>query len=909
MGKRYDLTAEGIRVTLEGGVLRSLRGTGESGRITYINPQEGFGRIFLTWKECGSGKQHSFFPQSSEWFLEEEPEKAAQGVRCRYRAEDGPVRVNIEYLIAKGRVCQKVTVANQGERELELMDLAVCLACHTDFRWDENAGQNVIGHHFIAGHGSHSTFCRCDGEGDILAALPENQTEFLYYETDDDGVGDNRKKNGVTWLYCLNCAVSQNAVTKGSRLRIPPKSLRVLPGACTDFSWSFRLAGSYEACRELFIEQGQPVVESIPGYTVPEDLEVRLCIRSREQEICLKADREGTWIQKEKELHPAFQENTNGSAFSVNQRRQKMERKYFYRIHFGQLGEHCLTIEYGGGKYTHLYYFVTEPVETLLKKRSAFLVSKQHRNTGKWYEGLLGEWNNADGVLLGPDCYDRISGWRIYEVTCDDPGLSKPAFLSSKLAVYPVQEEVDALEYYVEHFVWGGLQRTEDETYSYGIYGIPDWKTLRGNASKGPEGKLHLWRIYDYPHIALMYYNLYRIAADYPEIHTRLSAGVYLKRACRTALAMFRIPRELDDWSAKKTGLYNELVIPQIIVSLREEGLDDDADQLERYWKRKARYFVEECRDVFGSEYPFDTTGFESTFVLAETALKDASYTLSDARFSRETSYGAAWEFLEKQQKCNIACRGVLEPAYFWYGSDYRGDNMHYTLSYMAQMGGYSLLRYALYYAEEPFELLRLAYGSVLSSYALMNTGTKESGYGWWYPGKENDGSACGGFEPQYLGETWLNQSHTGGAWYYSCEIDLGFCGGIRSAATILAQDPLFGLTVYGGTIRRQEEGLLLDSRDGVRKEFHFLGAGGERIHICFRNGQIAGKGGIEISETMKYLKIRMDPDNREKNIRISILMENCGEWTLAPVGKQLKAGQWETLEVSPEIETLELIK
>lgn len=41
MGKRYDLTAEGIRVTLEGGVLRSLRGTGESGRITYINPQEG----------------------------------------------------------------------------------------------------------------------------------------------------------------------------------------------------------------------------------------------------------------------------------------------------------------------------------------------------------------------------------------------------------------------------------------------------------------------------------------------------------------------------------------------------------------------------------------------------------------------------------------------------------------------------------------------------------------------------------------------------------------------------------------------------------------------------------------------------------------------------------------------------
>ena len=53
--------------------------------------------------------------------------------------------------------------------------------------------------------------------------------------------------------------------------------------------------------------------------------------------------------------------------------------------------------------------------------------------------------------------------------------------------------------------------------------------------------------------------------------------------------------------------------------------------------------------------------GFESTFVLAETALKDASYTLSDARFSRETSYGAAWEFLEKQQKCQMPSKKQLK--------------------------------------------------------------------------------------------------------------------------------------------------------------------------------------------------------------------------------------------------------
>ena len=71
---------------------------------------------------------------------------------------------------------------------------------------------------------------------------------------------------------------------------------------------------------------------------------------------------------------------------------------------------------------------------------------------------------------------------------------------------------------------------------------------------------------------------------------------------------------------------------------------------------------------------------------------------------------------MENQIACNVACRGLLEPAYFWYGSDYRGNNMHYTLSYMSQMGGWALLDYACYHAQDPFGILRLAYGSLLLS-------------------------------------------------------------------------------------------------------------------------------------------------------------------------------------------------
>ena len=38
--------------------------------------------------------------------------------------------------------------------------------------------------------------------------------------------------------------------------------------------------------------------------------------------------------------------------------------------------------------------------------------------------------------------------------------------------------------------------------------------------------------------------------------------------------------------------------------------------------------------------------------------------------------------------------------------------------------------------------MLRLGYGSLLSSYALMNTGDEASNYGYWFSGKENDGAA-----------------------------------------------------------------------------------------------------------------------------------------------------------------------
>ena len=88
--------------------------------------------------------------------------------------------------------------------------------------------------------------------------------------------------------------------------------------------------------------------------------------------------------------------------------------------------------------------------------------------------------------------------------------------------------------------------------------------------------------------------------------------------------------------------------------------------------------------------------------------------------------------FMDRQLAAGLCVRGWLEASYHQLGAD--GG-----LSYMAAMGGWGILDYALNFAPRPYDWLQLGYASYLSSWCLMNTGPPESNYGFWFPGKEND--------------------------------------------------------------------------------------------------------------------------------------------------------------------------
>ncbi|MGH7464790.1 MAG: DUF5695 domain-containing protein, partial [Longimicrobiales bacterium] len=324
------------------------------------------------------------------------------------------------------------------------------------------------------------------------------------------------------------------------------------------------------------------------------------------------------------------------------------------------------------------------------------------------------------------------------------------------------------------------------------------------------------------------------------------------------------------------TGLYNELVIPDVVSALEEEGLQEHADRLRMHWERKVRAFINDQPDLFRSEYAFDSTGFESTHALAKYAVQHAER-LAQERPRNErmppVSPEATANFLELQMRANIFCRGWLEPAYYYLGSDYRGSAGNaYTLTYMSQMGGWSVLDYALHFAADPAPYLRLGYASILSSWALLNTGTPESNYGYWFRGRENDGAAGGGFEPAPFGNTWLEQPHTRGSWYYSCEIDLGFCGGLRGARTVVADDPIFGRFAFGGELQQSGGSLEVVPRDGVRRRFHALLDRG-RLHLELESDRFAAHRPIVLDDELKEVRFELEsgrPDAHSVTLRVS---------------------------------------
>ena len=757
------------------------------------------------------------------------------------QVEDAPEIAPTETFALDGEaMVWTITVRNTSDQQLEVGDLGLPLPFNTQYNADklDTYTKRLIRHAFIGGGGSYIFWQRTNGIGPFLVMVPQKGSGLEYFDQGAAGPGGAR---GAFAAYIHSAAAGPEVVGRGGKWRQAFTSLmlapRGKPGDTRTYTYRFRWAKDYDAVHELLYQEGGFDVNVVPGMTIPADLTARFAVRTH---------------NKIAQVAPEFPDRT-----VVRDLGEKAKDTHIYEAKFSKLGENMLKVKYGDNEYLSLEFFVTEPLETLYKKRAHFLTTTdQWKDPKRWYDTLYSQWDMKNQILRSPD--DRDGGsLNPYMVACDDTELGKPAYIAGKNIVYPDQGEIDSVEAHIRQYVWGGLQQTEKEPYPYGVYGIPNWKELRDSPNDDRSGKKHIWRIYDYPHVILMYYNMYQVARNYPQMVHYLDKDGYLQRAYGTAMALYTYPEQLDNWRPYSTGTYNELVIPELIRTLEENGKRDQADKLRAKWEQKAKTFINQKPNLWGSEYAFDSTGFESTEALAKYSIER----LHDSKatgFRAEVKPEDADAFLEEQMRLNLSCRGQ-EPAYYYLGSDFRGNaGAAYTLSYMAQMGGWAVEDYALNFAENPIPYLRLGYASYLSSWALLNSGTPESNYGYWYPGQANDGGASGGFEPAALGRAWLGNKQVHGAWWYDGEIDLGFSGALRSAATVVSDDPLFGLMAYGGDLTRSGGSVSVVPKDGLRTRFYIV-RGVSRVQMTLDRDGFAKDRAVSFDDSLKQIAFQLE--------------------------------------------------
>jgi hypothetical protein len=260
-------------------------------------------------------------------------------------------------------------------------------------------------HQFISGNGSFLYFVRASGTPPFLIVTVKPGTKLEYFA---GGFG-----RGGAQVFVHSGLSGANE--KRGTWRQPHTSLKLGAAERKSVNYGFRFhwAKSYDEMREILFNEGLFDIRAVPGMTVPEDLTAKFSLHTKAKIESIEAE---------------FPAETKITKLVEPLRDVKV-----YEVAFKRLGENMLTIHHDGGRKTYLEYFVTEPLETLIKKRASFIIDRQQiRDPSKWWDGVFGPYDMKNKVVRTIDDPDIFLGRMVYTLTCDDPGLCKAPYVAER---------------------------------------------------------------------------------------------------------------------------------------------------------------------------------------------------------------------------------------------------------------------------------------------------------------------------------------------------------------------------------------------------------------------------------------------------------------------------------------------
>jgi hypothetical protein len=103
------------------------------------------------------------------------------------------------------------------------------------------------------------------------------------------------------------------------------------------------------------------------------------------------------------------------------------------------------------------------------------------------------------------------------------------------------------------------------------------------------------------------------------------------------------------------------------------------------------------------------------------------------------------------------------------------------------------------------------------------------------------------------------------GSWWYSGEIDLGFSGALRTAATVVSDDPIFGLYAYGGELKSNADSVEVIPRDGLRDRFDIV-RGATRFQMQLERDGFAANQPVTFTNSLNRIEFLIENRSGDKH-------------------------------------------
>ncbi|KAF4961143.1 hypothetical protein FGADI_379 [Fusarium gaditjirri] len=513
---------------------------------------------------------------------------------------DSPFNITREWLDFKGDLGLRFTITNEGDDAIELGSLGFPTEFNSIFTnrtAEEMQAHCSLADPYIGMDAGHIRVSPVKGTGKGLVVTPLNGTKTALEAYRDlkepwfesTGYASQTFEGFYEWQV-LTKAWGENE-WKNQEPWNKPTSKLLKPGESLKVGFLFSLSESIRDFDNAVRKTGTPVVVGVPGYTIPRDLHAQLFLLSDSDVASI-------------DISP------NG-AFEVTNSSTRILTRYWLSPSSSAWGRVRVSIKYNDGKVQTVHYYITKTTPETLNDLGSFLTTKA------WFNDSSDPFNRSPSVMT----YDYEKSAiveqdpRVWIAGLSDEG-GTGAYVAAilKQVVQPNAEEIAKLDEFVQTTIWGRLQRQDygvrkslfyyDRKLDYPYSKHIDWTSW---TSWNRESSESVDRAYNYVHVVVAYWSMYRVARAYPELTSKPWTW-YLSQAQKTIVRMTQ-----KDVRYKDVGLMGETVFGEVLTDLRREGDDSAADAVESTMKERAELW--HSQDIpYGSEMAWDSTGQEGVY-------------------------------------------------------------------------------------------------------------------------------------------------------------------------------------------------------------------------------------------------------------------------------------------------------